>query len=251
MKGDETLCVSIPAQGSPIMQFGGDIERILAWVYPNRVLAGATTLIVVLAIAAFGYSRGWHRTARRHPRATAASVLLALAVGAPVAWILASPLFIRTELVEAAPDGVDAVPPSPSASIVPQDSRSPAAPKATLSARSSPSPFAPTTLARGRFRGADDFHYGSGIARILESRPGEFILRFEDFSVRNGPDLFVYLSPSADGYANGAIELGRLKATDGSFNYAIPSGTDVHQLRSAVIWCKAFSVQFAHAELDD
>jgi len=71
----------------------------------------------------------------------------------------------------------------------------------------------------------------------------------EDFSVRNGPDLFVYLSPDPKGYAKGAIELGRLKATDGSFNYSVPAGSSVAQIRSAMIWCRAFSVQFGAAQL--
>jgi hypothetical protein len=237
------------------MEFGGDIERILAWIYPNRVLVGAVSVIVLLAIALVGYARGWHRVARRHPRTAVAVIVVALAISSPITWILVSPLFIRTELVEAAPDGAAAVPsttlPSPPVSTTPQESQTPSATPETPSANPSPTPFAPTTLSRGRFRGADDFHYGSGVARILETKPGEFALRLEDFSVRNGPDLFVYLSPSADGYASAAIELGRLKATDGSFNYAIPHGTDIDALRSAVIWCKAFSVQFAHATFQE
>ena len=65
--------------------------------------------------------------------------------------------------------------------------------------------------------------------------------------MRNGPDLYVYLSPDPNGYAEGAIELGRLRATDGSFNTPIPPGTDVRALRSVVIWCSEFAVLFAVA----
>ena len=76
------------------------------------------------------------------------------------------------------------------------------------------------SIRSGTFAGADDFHFGSGNgASCIETAPGTWIVRFEDFSVRNGPDLFVYLSPDPDGYADGAVELGTLKATDGSFNY--------------------------------
>ena len=98
------------------------------------------------------------------------------------------------------------------------------------------------------FQGADEFHFGSGQALLVETAPGMYTLRFEGFSVRNGPDLFVYLSP-ADGYAAGALELGALKASDGSFNYEIPAGTDIGQFKSAVVWCRAFSVLFATAPL--
>ena len=46
---------------------------------------------------------------------------------------------------------------------------------------------------RGMFEGADDFHFGRGDALLIETAPGAYTLRFENFSVRNGPDLFVYL----------------------------------------------------------
>ncbi len=65
--------------------------------------------------------------------------------------------------------------------------------------------------------------------------------------MRNGPDLYVYLSPKADGYTSDALELGKLKATDGSFGYDLPPGTDPSSFRSAIIWCKQFSQLFATA----
>ena len=49
----------------------------------------------------------------------------------------------------------------------------------------------------GMFKGADDFHFGRGKAQLIVTAPGVYTLRFEDFSVRNGPDLFVYLTPDA------------------------------------------------------
>ena len=111
------------------------------------------------------------------------------------------------------------------------------------------SEFTPGTTASGEFRGADDFHFGRGQALLIETAPGQYTLRFEDFSVRNGPDLFVYLSPDADDYTDDSLELGVLKATDGAFNYEVPAGTDVSQFKSAVVWCKPFGVLFAVAPL--
>ncbi|HEY5641225.1 MAG TPA: DM13 domain-containing protein [Dehalococcoidia bacterium] len=107
--------------------------------------------------------------------------------------------------------------------------------------------FEPHVVLQGEFEGADDFHFGEGTALLIESEPGEYVLRFEDFSVRNGPDLFVYLSPNAGGYDDAAINLGELKGTDGAFNYDISAGTDITQYKSAIVWCKAFSVLFATA----
>ena len=112
-----------------------------------------------------------------------------------------------------------------------------------------PTPFAPRTIATGEFRGTDDFHFGRGTARIVETAAGSYTLRLADFSVRNGPDLYVYLSPAADDYDDEALELGKLKATDGSFGYELPPGTDPADFASAIIWCKQFSHLFAVAPL--
>ena len=105
-------------------------------------------------------------------------------------------------------------------------------------------------MSRGSFHGSDDFHFGRGTATIIETSPGRFHLRLEDFSVRNGPDLFVYLSPAADGYDDGALEIGKLKATDGAFGYDLPEGTDPAGFASAIIWCKQFSHLFATAPFE-
>jgi hypothetical protein len=144
-----------------------------------------------------------------------------LAVMLPVGWYLASPLIIRTELVE--PGSIEAsktADPAGSASV----------------------------LRAGEFQGADDFHFGEGRAAIIETDDG-LVLRFEDFSVLNGPDLHVYLSPDPNGYADGSIDLGALKATDGVFGYELPDDIDLETVASVVIWCQPFAVQFAHAEL--
>ncbi len=109
--------------------------------------------------------------------------------------------------------------------------------------------FEPHVVSQGEFEGADDFHFGNGTALLIESEPGVYVLRLEEFSVRNGPDLFVYLSPDPGGYTDAAINLGELKGTDGAFNYDIPAGTDVSQYQSAIVWCKAFAVLFATATL--
>jgi hypothetical protein len=57
------------------------------------------------------------------------------------------------------------------------------------------------------------------------------------------------VSPSAAGYVDGAIELGRLKADAGNQNYEIPASFDPSTAGSVVIWCRQFSVQFAVAPL--
>lgn len=231
------------------MEWLGELERAFATnLYPLRVPIAIGLAVGLVAFVIVARRRGWFAAARRHPRRTTALVALLLAVGLPVGWYLGSPLFIRTALVEPAPNAI--VVPSQAPSI-PRPSPSAGSPGASIGTppTDAPAVLAPITERRGTFKGADDFHFGSGTARLIQTDAGAWVVRFEDFSVRNGPDLYVYLSPDPDGYAQGVVELGRLKATDGSFNMKVPSGTDIEAARSVVIWCKQFAVQFAVAKL--
>ena len=203
------------------MSILGELERFFATViFPNRVAVAIALLIIAVAVAIVAWQRRWDHPVRAHPRRTLALVVPLLVVGLPLTWVLASPLFIRSELVEPTPNAV-------AAAVQPDE----------------------MVILAGEVVGADDFHTGSGRVAILEVGPGSYVLRFEDFSVLNGPDLRVYLSPDPSGYATGAVELGKLKATDGSFNYDLPAGIDPRTFQSVVIWCQPFEVQFAHAEL--
>ena len=106
-------------------------------------------------------------------------------------------------------------------------------------------------FSQGDLMGADSFHTGSGQVLLVQSPTGETILRFQDFDVRNGPDLRVYLSPDPGGfvYADGAISLGKLRATSGFVNYTIPEHVDPTVFRSVIIYCEPFGVVFATAVL--
>ena len=231
------------------MSFIGDLERFFAAsLYPNRVLVGIVAIGVVVALVVLARRRRWDRAVRRHPRASSVALLAVVAVAAPLGWYLGSPLFLSTTVDEPSPIAVAATA-GPSA---PQ----PTPPTSSPAATASPVPAATRTASpvrierSGSFRGADDFHFGEGTARLIETSPGTFTVRLEDFAVRNGPDLFVYLSPAPDGYVDGAIELGRLKADRGNQNYDVPGGIDIGEMASVVIWCKQFAVLFATATLD-
>ena len=68
--------------------------------------------------------------------------------------------------------------------------------------------------------------------------------------MRNGPDLYVYLSKDvAGGKVEEMLNLGRLKATDGAFNYEIPAGIDLREVKGVVVWCRQFTTLFASAPL--
>ena len=109
----------------------------------------------------------------------------------------------------------------------------------------------PTRIAEGEFTGADSFHKGSGIARILSMEDDALLLRLEEFSVTNGPDLSVYLSRESDGsIGEEFLDLGKLKGNRGNQNYMIPDGTDLADYQSVVIHCVLFNVPFASAVLE-
>jgi len=112
----------------------------------------------------------------------------------------------------------------------------------------------PVVLATGTFQGADSVHRGEGKALLVRLADGQRFLRFEQFRVTNGPDLYVYLSghpaprSSAQLHEAGAREVAVLKGNVGSQNYALPADLDLAKFKSAVIYCKRFTVIFATAE---
>lgn len=217
------------------MSFFGDIERFLADLYPYRWPISLSVLVAVAAAAAVLYRRAVHLALWRH-RVLALVLAVPMVVAAvPLGDYLVSPLWERTHLEEASPivTGAGTATSGPAETGKQQEA-------GITDAR---------VVGRGAFRGADDFHFGRGTAQLVATTEGRHVLRLEQFSVRNGPDLFVYLSPRTDGYGEGALNLGALKATDGSFNYDIPGGTDVARFKSAIIWCRQFSVLFAVAPL--
>jgi len=121
------------------------------------------------------------------------------------------------------------------------------------SAGETASPSRLATLASGAFQSLE--HETTGQAIVLQRADGTRYLRFEDLRTSNGPDLHVYLSEipaSDDWYAYGErfVSLGKLKGNIGDQNYRIPKDLNLSKYKSAVIWCKRFSVGFAVAPLE-
>jgi hypothetical protein len=160
------------------------------------------------------------------------ALMMLAAVALAVAWYLGSPLFINRTVNESFPAAVAPVP-----------------------AQSADGPAAPVALSSGQFGEIDSIHKGSGVATIFKLSDGKHVLRFEDFKVTNGPDLYVYLSshpaPRDSGqlHEGTAFEVAVLKGNIGSQNYELPANLDLSQFKSVVIYCKRFSVVFSTAEL--
>lgn len=114
---------------------------------------------------------------------------------------------------------------------------------------------APITAASAAF--VDGEHATTGTATIVRAADGRRWVRLENFSTSDGPDVHVILSDRSSGQADWGVyddgrfvELGELKATDGSQNYEIPADVDLSGLHSVVIWCDRFDVAFGTAALN-
>ena len=163
-------------------------------------------------------------------------------------WYLASPIWIRTSLVEAGP----AAAPGRHA----RRRRSPhrhRRPSPTSVATARPHARAPRRSRRRRSRPARSRHRRVPLRtrdRVdRRGEPGRFHLRLEDFSVRNGPDLFVYLSPARTTTLERRPRGGPAQGDRRRVRLRPAAGTDPSRFRSAIIWCKQFSHLFAVAPL--
>lgn len=154
--------------------------------------------------------------------------VIILAIG----WWLISPLFITNKVSEPLPVAQHSQAPVPELAmpIIESDANSDIA-----------------ALPQGTFTGFDKLHQASGTARIIESGGKKYVRFEEDFTVSNGPDLFVHLGK--DGKYDAKANLGKLKGNEGSQNYEIPADIDISQYSEVWVWCRAFSVPFGKAVL--
>ena len=175
------------------------------------------------------------RSFSAHPQRLVGALLILAALFA-VVWYLASPLFVRTyrnETLPLATPSLGAPVGSPSAGA------------------STGSPTAgPRVVRSGELNFVDTIHNGKGPVQIVEVGAQRFV-RFEDVMVTNAPDVHVYLSRETGGRWDEAtsLYLGALKATNGSFNYEVPSTADLASYQSVVVWCRAFRVLITWADL--
>ena len=227
-------------------EFFGELERFGSeFIYPNRWIILPIIVVLIVGALAAAWRLRLYRPLIDHKYITAGIGIPLLAIAIPVGWYLLSPLWERSFLEEAAPefDRSATSPPEAAAdeSTPTSAAETPAATTpATAAATAAPaedgeSEGGAQLVAFGEWQGSDEFHFAEGKAFIIETEPGVYILRVEEFSVRNGPDLFVYLSRNPDGWEEEAINLGDLKATDGAFNYEIPSDIDIDEFTLEVV----------------
>lgn len=105
----------------------------------------------------------------------------------------------------------------------------------------------PALLYSGQFVNGERSYQVSGDAFIFELEDGSRVLRLEDFSSTNGPDLKVYFATSTD--ASDFVSLGELKGNVGNQNYELPDSLDIGKYNTVLIWCESFSRHFGNAVL--
>ena len=98
---------------------------------------------------------------------------------------------------------------------------------------------------------ADPIHYGKGEVTVYD----DVVFLGSDFEVGPGPAFHVFLVPkagireSSDVRNTMYVDLGKLRAFEGSQNYRIPDGVDLRDYPSVVIWCAQFGVLISPADL--
>ena len=103
----------------------------------------------------------------------------------------------------------------------------------------------------GAFRKTPGTSYSVAGTAILEQVEGGGLqVRFlDDFSVSNGPDLYVYLSTETKVNAT-SQSLGKLQAISGTQIYQVPAGVGINDFENVLIHCLPFNVTFGYAPLE-
>ena len=121
-----------------------------------------------------------------------------------------------------------------------------------------PTPVLPDAQAilTGQFTEIDAVRIGKGRATIYRSADGSLLLRFDEFSVTNGPQLQVYLTGATEpkqkeDLSAGAPEflVGALKGTLGNQQFPIPKELAIERYRSVVIYSESLNLIYSFALL--
>jgi hypothetical protein len=115
----------------------------------------------------------------------------------------------------------------------------------------------PTIYATGDFVAIDAVRRASGTVTVYQQADGNWLIRLENFEVRNGPQLHLFLSAHAEPRtaeevrAEGlGLDWGPLKGTAGNQNYAMPAGFNMGSVRSVVIFALPYGDVFSTATLE-
>lgn len=148
----------------------------------------------------------------------------------------AAPLFYNKQVNEDLPTGTSS-----------QTATVPAVMEPAAGGDTATSTTSTQVLSEGTFAGADSFHQAAGTVQVVGVDGKKYVRFEENFSVTNGPDLYVYFGK--DGKPDLNVSLGRLKGNQGSQNYEIPDTVSLSDYNQVWVWCRAFSVPFGSASI--
>lgn len=123
----------------------------------------------------------------------------------------------------------------------------------SLSPTTRPNPVTTATPTRmairhssGALRGIN--HSASGTASIIESPDGDYVVRFERFTVQGSPTPVLYVVQGDDVREPGGTKLGAFTATEGTtLDVALPAGVKPGDGWTVLIWCERFATPIANA----
>jgi hypothetical protein len=109
----------------------------------------------------------------------------------------------------------------------------------------------------GSFADLDALRTASGDISLYRSADGSLLLRFDNFSVANAPQLTVYLCGNAQPQLSTDLDIpgasrfpvGPLKGTKGNQQYSLPRELTVSRYKSVVIYSDGLGLIYAFAEL--
>lgn len=112
----------------------------------------------------------------------------------------------------------------------------------------------PLLYASGEFTTIDAVRWARGTVLVYQLADQSWVIRLENFEVRPGPQLHLFLSANPEPRTPEQVreqglgfDWGPLRGTVGSQNYALPAGFDMDAVRSVVIFCLPYQEVFSSA----
>jgi hypothetical protein len=111
-----------------------------------------------------------------------------------------------------------------------------------------PPPVAAVVLRQGTFSSYD--HGLAGVAKIIKDSTNNVILRLENFSMTEGPDVDLLLSKTSSYSSSNVIKVADLNGayTNFALNVDIDDNIDLSVYKHIIVWCAKFSVSFGDTE---
>ncbi len=116
-------------------------------------------------------------------------------------------------------------------------------------------PGAPAPVAQGGFVAINALRWGQGTVQIFDYGNDRYVVRLSDFTVRNAPEMHVFLSghpapgTRAEMMGAGAVDLGPLLGNVGDQTIDIPPNINPNQYGSVVIFSIPFQMVMTSATL--